>query len=340
MQYTTLGKTGLHISRICLGCMTFRDVSTNQNAWLLDQEATNDVVHRALALGINYFDTANMYNGGTSEIYLGNAIRQYAQREKVVLQTKVRFNEGGLSHQAILREVDASLKKLQTDYIDILIAHRWDYDVPIEETMEALNQVIQDGKVRHIGISAVFAYQLLRAQETARRRGWRTFEVIQNHYNLIYREEEREMFQLLEEEGMVMVPYSPLAAGRLARSWESDSLRSRNDQYAKYKYDDQKVQDLPICQRVEELARRRGVTMAEIAFAWLLSKPLVASPIVGVTKIKHLEDACRAVDVTLDADEIHYLEELYRPHEVVGAARREKKPSNYDKLISAIKDSN
>ena len=206
--------------------------------------------------------------------------------------------------------------------------------------MEALNEVIENGKVKHIGISAVFAYQLLKAQETARRNGWHTFEVIQNHYNLIYREEEREMFQLLEEEGIVMVPYSPLAAGRLARSWNADSLRSKNDAYAKFKYDEAKEYDLPICKRVEELAAKHGVTMSEISLAWMLSKSLVAAPIVGVTKIKHLQEAVKAVDLTLSQEEIDYLEELYRPHAVVGAAAREQKPSAYNKLISNIKNSN
>lgn len=322
MKYSILGKTGLNVSRICLGCMTFGDISTNGKVWLLSQEQTDEMVKKALELGINYFDTANTYNAGTSEIYLGNALKKYAKREDVIIETKVRFNEGGLSKEAIEREVNKSLKNLQVDYIDILIVHRWDYNVPIEETMEALNKVVEEGKVRHIGISAVYAYQLLKAQEVARKHNWHTFELIQNHYNLIYREEEREMIQLLEEEGIVMTPYSPLAAGRLARSWDFDSLRSKNDEVAINKYDAAKESDLPICKRVEELAKKHNVTMSEIALSWLLSKPLVISPIIGVTKIKHLEDACRSVDLSLTSEEITYLEELYRPHSIVGPNKK------------------
>ncbi len=317
MEYTKLGNT--NISRICLGCMTFGDSKGNPDSWLLNQEETNAMVKRALDLGINFFDTANMYNGGSSEIYLGNALKKYAKREDVVIATKVRFNEGGLSRNAILREVDMSLKKLQTTYIDLLIIHRWDYDTSIEETMETLNQVIEEGKVRYIGASAMYAYQFLKAQETARKHGWHTFVSMQNHYNLIYREEEREMVKLLLEEGVIMTPYSPLAGGRVARKWDAESNRSKNDQFAKRKYDFNRDLDYPIVLRVEELAKKYNISMAQISMAWLLSKQGVAAPIVGVTKIKHLEDAISSIDVKLTQEDIDYLEELYMAHNVVGA---------------------
>lgn len=322
MKYIKLGKSDLKVSRICLGAMTFGDSSTNDHNWLLNQEQTDEMVKKALDLGINFFDTANLYNQGTSEIYLGNALRKFAKREDVVIATKVRFNEGELSYDAIKREVEGSLKRLGTSYIDLYIIHRWDYNHPIEETMKALNELIEEGKVRYIGASAMFAYQFLKAQEVARKNGWHTFVSIQNHYNLLYREEEREMMQLLEEENVVMTPYSPLAAGRLSRTWEADTARSKNDVFAKTKYDGGKEIDMPICKRVEEIANKYNVTMSEVALAWILSKNLVASPIIGVTKINHLEDAVRSVDLELSNEDIKYLEELYVPHRVVGAVKK------------------
>lgn len=322
MKYIKLGKSDLKVSRICLGAMTFGDSSTNDHNWLLNQEQTDEMVKKALDLGINFFDTANLYNQGTSEIYLGNALRKFAKREDVVIATKVRFNEGELSYDAIKREVEGSLKRLGTSYIDLYIIHRWDYNHPIEETMKALNELIEEGKVRYIGASAMFAYQFLKAQEVARKNGWHTFVSIQNHYNLLYREEEREMMQLLEEENVVMTPYSPLAAGRLSRTWEADTARSKNDVFAKTKYDGGKEIDMPICKRVEEIANKYHVTMSEVSLAWILSKNLVASPIIGVTKINHLEDAVRSVDLELSNEDIKYLEELYVPHRVVGAVKK------------------
>lgn len=323
MNYVQLGNSDLKVSRICLGCMTFGDGSKGMfnrpMPWLLDQEKTDEMVKRALDLGINFFDTANIYASGTSEIYLGNAIKKFAKREDVIIATKVYFNEGKLRKEAILREVDKSLERLQMDYIDLLIIHRWDYDTPIEETMEALNQVIEEGKVRYIGASAMYAYQFLKAQETARNNGWRPFISMQNHYNLIYREEEREMVKLLKEEGVSATPYSPLAAGRLARDWEANTARSESDQTAKAKYDSDKENDYPIVLRVKELADKYNVTRGQVAMAWLLSKDVVASPIVGVSKIHHLEDAVGAVNLELTKEDITYLEELYRPHHVVGA---------------------
>jgi len=297
----------------------FCDSKGNPNSWLLDQEQTDQMVKRALELGINFFDSANVYNEGTSEIYLGKSIKKYAKREDVFIATKVRLNEGGLSKAAVLREINKSLSRLQMDYIDLYIIHRWDYETPIEETMEALNELVESGKVRHLGASAMYSFQFLKAQEVARKNGWHTFETMQNHYNLIYREEEREMIKLLLEEGVVMTPYSPLAGGRLARKWHAESLRSKNDEYAKFKYDFNRELDYPIVLRVEELANKYGVTMAQISMSWLLSRKGVASPIVGVTKVKHLEDAVAATNVKLTDDDIAYLEELYMAHNVVGA---------------------
>ncbi|RAX54991.1 aldo/keto reductase [Helicobacter sp. 16-1353] len=321
MKYIKLGQSDLSVSRICLGCMTFGKPQSSNQTWLLDQAKSDEMIKRSLELGINFFDTANTYNGGTSEEFLGKAIKKFAKREDVILATKVHFNEGKLSYKAIKREIDGSLKRLGTDYVDLYITHRFDYTTPVEETMRALDETIREGKVRYIGTSAMFAYQFYKMQEIARQNGYHTFISMQNHYNLIYREEEREMMQLLEEEKVMMTPYSPLAAGRLARSWRANTERSKNDNFAKQKYDRNEKIDEPICRRVEEISKKYGVSMSEVALAWLLSKPLVASPIVGVTKISHLEDAAKSVNLVLSQSDIAYLEELYEPHEVVGAIR-------------------
>ncbi|OUM59311.1 hypothetical protein PIROE2DRAFT_63841 [Piromyces sp. E2] len=321
MEYTTLGKSGIKISKICLGCMTFGE--EKDRPWLLNQEQTEEMVKRALDLGINFFDTANSYNSGTSEEYLGRALKKFVKREDVVIATKVRFNEGGLSREAILREVEGSLKRLQTTYLDLYIIHRWDYETPIEETMGTLNELVENGKVRALGCSAMFSYQLYKAQECARQHGWARFISIQNHYNLVYREEEREMIQLLEEEEMVMTPYSPLAGGRLARLWEADSIRYKFDTINQRRYDRNREIDLPVVQRVKEIADKHQVSMGQISMAWLLARPLMASPIIGVTKIQHLEDACKAVNLKLSEEEMKYLEELYVPHNVTSAIKKE-----------------
>lgn len=322
MEYIKLGKSNLNVSRLCLGCMSFGDPSKGQHSWVLDQEATNEVVKHALELGINYFDTANCYSDGTSEQYLGNAIKKYAKRENVVIATKVYFNEGKLSREAILREVDKSLKNLGMEYIDILVIHRFDYNTPIEETMRALNEVIENGKVRYIGASAMFAYQFAKMQECARNNGYHEFISMQNHYNLIYREEEREMFQLLSEEQVSSTPYSPLAGGRLSRMWDADTKRSKLDDFAKGKYDSTKDKDLGIIKREIEIANKYGASQTQIALAWLLSKKTVASPIIGITKVKYLDDAVKTFDLHLSQEDIDYLEELYVPHKVVGAIYR------------------
>lgn len=319
MEYIKLGKSDLKVSRLCLGCMSFGDKSKGQHSWVLDQNETDKVIKYALDLGINFFDTANCYSDGTSEEYLGKSIKKFAKREDVVIATKVYFNEGKLSYDAIIREVDLSLKKLDMDYIDLLIIHRFDYSTPIEETMRALNDVVESGKVRYIGASAMYAYQFAKMQDCAREHGWHTFISMQNHYNMIYREEEREMMKLLEEEGVSSTPYSPLAGGRLSRPWEGETLRAKNDTVAKGKYDSTKEQDIDIVNREIEIAQKYGVTQTEVALAWLLSKKCVASPIIGVTKVKYLDDAVNAFNLHLTAEDISYLEELYIPHNVVGA---------------------
>ena len=337
MEYVKLGNSDLVVSRICCGCMSFGDKTKWIHQWVLDQEHTEEIVKKALELGINFFDTANGYSAGTSEEMLGKAIKKYAKREDVVIATKVFFNEGCLSREAILREVDKSLAHLGMDYIDLLIIHRWDYGTPIEETMGALNEVVQAGKVRYIGASAMYAYQFLKAQEVARQHGWATFISMQNHYNLLYREEEREMNKLLLEEGVSSTPYSPLASGRLVRDWDADTLRSKTDETAKSKYDSTRDQDMAIVLKVKEIAERRGVSRTQVALAWLLSKKVVASPIVGATKVEHLEDAVGAVKVKLTPEEIEELEKPYLPHHVVGPLDREEAEAFIKKVLPGSK---
>ena len=330
MEYTTLGKSGIKISRICLGAMTFGcgdmvlEGNKTPTPWLLNQEQTDEMVKTALDNGINFFDNANVYNSGTSEIFLGKALKKYAKREDVVIATKVRFNEGELSAEAIERECNESLKRLDTTYIDLYIIHRYDYKHPYEETMKALDKLVKEGKVKALGCSAMFPYQLYKMNEYARKNNLTPFVSIQNHYNLIYREEEREMTQLIDEEGMVMTPYSPLAAGRLAKYNDTSSTRTQNDPFAKAKYDGNKEIDKPIIERVHELSEKKKIPMGQISMAWLLSKKNVASPIVGVTKITHLMDAIKAIGIKLTEEEIKYLEEPYQPHNVVGALKKEQ----------------
>jgi len=321
MEYIKLGKSDLNVSKICLGCMSFGEASSDFHTWTLNQSQTDEIIKRALELGINFFDTANGYGKGTSEIFIGNSFKKYVKnRSDIIVATKVFFNEGKLSKEAINREIDLSLKRLQMDYIDLYIIHRWDYDHPIEETMEALNELVKKKKVRYIGCSAMFPYQLLKANLIARKNGWAEFISIQNHYNIIYREDEIELAQLLEEEGMVMTPFSPLAAGRVCRMWEDkNSKRSNEDKIAKVKYDSEKDVDMPIIQRIKDVADKLNVTMAQVSMAWLLSKKLVASPVVGCTKISQLEDICKSVSLKLSEDDIKYLEELYKPHFLMGA---------------------
>ena len=325
MEYVQLGKSDLKVSKICLGCMSFGQV-TEKRQWVLNQEETDAMIKKALDLGINFFDTANTYGDGSSETFIGNSFKKFVKdRKDIIVATKVYFNEGKLSKESILREIDGSLKRLQMDYVDLYIIHRWDYEHPIEETMETLNELVKSGKVRYLGCSALFPYQLLKANMIARKNGWAEFISIQNHYNLIYREEEREMMQLLEEEKIVMTPYSPLAAGRVCRLYTDEKTkRSSNDPGNVKKYDHAKDVDIPVIQRIKEVADKKKVTMAQVSLAWILSKPLVVSPVIGCTKISQLEELCQVFKVKLSEDEIKYLEELYVPHKTVGALSKNK----------------
>lgn len=318
MEYTKLGNTDIDISKICVGCMSFGKPGTMHD-WTLDAAESEKVVKHALDLGINFFDTANGYSKGTSEQYLGQAINKNIARDQVVIASKVYFNSGRLSAAAIHREIDGTLKRLGTDYLDLYIIHRFDYETPIEETMEALNGLIKAGKVRAIGASAMYGYQFYNMQLAARDHGWAQFQSMENHYNLLYREDERELIPICKQMGVSLMPYSPLAGGHLTHpGWHTDSLRSKTDRVLAGKYDDYEQQDLLIIQRVEELAKRYGVKMAQIALAWHWAKG-VASPIVGGTKTSHLDDAVKALDVKLTPADIAYLEESYTPHKIVGA---------------------
>ncbi len=319
-----LGNTGMDVSRLCIGCMSFGIAERWVHPWVLDEEQSRSIIKRALDSGINFFDTANVYSDGTSEEIVGRALKDYANRDEVVIATKVYFrmhegpNGAGLSRKAIISEVDKSLKRLGTDYVDLYQIHRWDYNTPIEETMEALHDVVKAGKVRYIGASAMYAWQFLKANHVAEKHGWTRFKTMQNHYNLIYREEEREMLPLCKEEKIGVIPYSPLASGRLTRDWKETTRRSETDQVQKSKYDAMAEADRLIVERVASIAEQRGVPRAQIALAWLLQKEPVTSPIIGTTKMSHLEDGLAALSVKLTPEEITFLEEPYVPHPVVG----------------------
>lgn len=328
MEYVRLGKTGLQVSRICLGCMSYGIPERGNHLWTLDEDASRPFIRRALEQGINFFDTANVYSDGTSEEILGRAIRDFARREEVVIATKVHgrmrpdVNGAGLSRKAILTEIDASLRRLGMDYVDLYQIHRWDSQTPIEETLEALHDVVKAGKARYIGASSMYAWQFCKALTLADQHGWTRFVSMQNHYNLIYREEEREMQGLCAAEGIGVIPWSPLARGHLARPWNEGNTtpRSETDEFGKTLYRRTEEADRQVIQRVQELAQKRDVSMAQIALAWLLSRPAVTSPIVGATKPQHLEDAVNALSVKLSSEEITVLEEPYVPHPVAGFA--------------------
>lgn len=329
MEYTRLGSTGLQVSRICLGCMGFGDAERWVHQWVLDEEHSRPIIQKALELGITFFDTANVYSIGASEEILGRALKDFARRDEVVIATKVHGrmrpgpNGAGLSRKAILSEIDHSLQRLGTDYVDLYIIHRWDYETPIEETLDALNAVVQAGKARYLGASAMWAWQFQKALFVSEKHGWARFISMQNHLNLIYREEEREMLPLCRAEGIGVTPYSPLASGRLTRDWAAeDTLRSETDQIARAKYDSVSTgvaaADRAVAQRVAEIAANHAVPRAQIALAWLLQKSPVTAPIIGATRIHHLEDAAGALAVQLTPEEVTYLEEPYVPHAVVG----------------------
>ena len=323
MEYVKLGNTGLDVSKICLGCMSFGDATKWIHSWVLDEPETRKIIKKALDLGVNFFDTANVYSLGTSEEFLGRALKDYASRDEIVIATKISgamhkgANREGLSRKAILAEVEACLNRLGVDYIDLLYIHRWDYNTPIEETMQALNDVVRSGKVHYLGASSMYAWQFQKAQYTAKRNGWTTFSAMQGHYNLLYREEEREMNPLCKDMGVALVPYSPLAAGRLTRNWDSSSKRFKEDTVAQYKYDSTKDVDQLIVERVATIAEKYGITKSQVSVAWLWAKG-VCSPVVGITKEKYLDDFVDAINVKLSKEDIDYLEELYIPHKIVG----------------------
>ena len=318
MNYAKLGNSGIEVSRLCVGCMSFGDPASKMHAWTLNASESEAIIKHALGLGINFFDTANTYSAGTSEEYLGRAIKNNISREKVVIATKVYFNEGNLSKEAIPRELDGSLKRLGMDYVDLLIIHRFDYNTPVEETMEALHKVVQSGKVRAIGASAMYGYQFAKLQSIAEKNGWTKFVSMQNHYNLLYREDERELIPICKEQGVVLTPYSPLAAGRLSRPWSAETLRSQTDVVAIGKYDNTKDIDIEIVKRVSALAQNRNCTMTQIALAWQFAKG-VTTPLIGATKAEYFDDAIGSFDIELSKEDVTYLDELYVPHKIVGA---------------------
>ena len=318
MEYTRIGHTDIEVSRICLGCMSFGKAGTMHD-WTLDEKASEEVIKHALDSGINFFDTANGYSAGTSEEYLGKALKNNIARDKVVIASKVYFNEGRLKREAIMREIDGTLQRLGTDYLDLYIIHRFDYDTPIEETMEALHDLVKAGKVRALGASAMYGYQFYNMQMAAKEHGFTLFSTMENHYNLLYREDERELIPVCKQMGVSLMPYSPLAGGHLARAtWVSDTLRGRTDRVAKGKYDHMEQQDIKIVARVQELAEKYNCKMSQIAIAWHLAKG-VASPIIGATKTNYIDDAVGALDIHLADEDIAYLEEMYVPHPIIGA---------------------
>ena len=322
MQYTTLGNSDLNVSRICMGCMGFGDAKNGQHSWTLDEEHSREIIRRGLELGINFFDTAIAYQSGTSEQYLGRALRDFARRDQVVVATKFLPRtpeeiQNGISGQRHIQQmIDTSLKNLGMDYVDLYIYHMWDYQTPLYDILDGLNRIVKAGKARYIGISNCFAYQLAKANALAEKEGFAQFVSIQGHYNLIFREEEREMAKLCAEDNIAMTPYSALAGGRLSKHPGETSKRLEEDSYARFKYDATAQQDAVIIQRVAELAQNHGVTMTEVSLAWLLTK--VTAPVVGATKLHHVEGAARAVDLVLTPEELLYLEEPYVPHNLVG----------------------
>ncbi|MHB1271984.1 MAG: aldo/keto reductase [Rhodanobacter sp.] len=323
MEYVKLGHTGLDVSRLCLGCMTYGVSDRGNHAWTLDEDSSRPLIRRALELGINFLDTANVYSDGTSEEFVGRVLKEHGQRDAIVLATKVhgRMHAGpngmGLSRKAILSEIEHSLRRLGTDYVDLYQIHRWDPTTPIEETMEALHDVVKAGKARYIGASSMYAWQFAKAQHVAERNGWTRFVSMQNHYNLLYREEEREMMPLCQDAGIAVIPWSPLARGRLTRAWDESSERLQTDEFGKTLYVVPEA-DRRVVDAVATIAAARGVPKAQVALAWMLGKPWVTAPIVGASKAQHLDDAVAALSLSLTPAEINALEEHYVPHAVSG----------------------
>lgn len=340
MQYTKLGKTDLQVSRVCLGCMGFGDAAHGQHSWTLNEEASRDVIRRALELGVNFFDTAMGYQNGTSEEYLGRALKDFARRDDVVVATKFiprtnqEIEEGVTGQEHIERMIDQSLARLGMDYVDLYIYHMWDYQTPLYDIMDGLNRVVKAGKARYIGISNCFAWQLAKANALAEKEGFAKFVSVQGHYNLIFREEEREMIPYCREEGIAVTPYSALAGGRLSRLPGESSKRLEQDEYARGKYDATAAQDERVIERVAELARFHDVTMTEIALAWLMGKGAI--PVAGATKLSHVEGAARAAELALTAEENAYLEACYTPHALVGVmAQNTRETANRPQVWSS-----
>jgi aryl-alcohol dehydrogenase (NADP+) len=323
MEYVKLGSTGLDVSPICLGCMSYGEPGRGPHPWSLDEEASRPFFRRAIEAGINFFDTADVYSAGSSEEITGRALKDFARREEIVLATKVHGrmrpgpNGAGLSRKAIMTGIDASLARLGTDYVDLYQIHRWDPRVPVEETLEALHDVVKSGKARYIGASSMYAWQFSKALYLAAARGWTRFATMQNHYNLLYREEEREMLPLCADQGIGVIPWSPLARGRLAREWDTATARSETDPFGQSLY---AAEDQLIAEQVSRIADARGVPRAQIALAWLSSRPAVSAPIVGATRPQHLQDAVASLDIVLTPGEIDQLEQPYVPHRVAGHA--------------------
>lgn len=324
MEYIKFGNTGMDVSKICLGTMSFGDPENWIHKWVLKEDQSREIIKKAIDEGINFFDTANIYSKGMSEEILGRALRDYGKRDELVVSTKVFFdmkegpNSGGLSRKSIMNEIDNSLTRLGMDYVDLYIIHRWDYNTPIEETLEALHDVVKSGKARYIGASAMFAWQFQKALHTAEMNGWTKFVSMQNHLNLIYREEEREMLPLCKDRKIAITPYSPLAAGRLVKSVHESTIRSQTDQIAVQKYAKMEGADKGIIERVAQLAEKYNTKKVHIALAWLMQKEAVTAPIIGATKLSHIEDAVASTRTKLKQEDIDYLEELYVPHPIVG----------------------
>ena len=329
MEYVRFGSTGMKVSKICLGCMTYGVPDRGAHPWTLDEQQSRPFIRKALELGINFFDTANSYSDGTSEEIVGRALRDFAQRDEVVIATKVFFpgsaaasgpNLSGLSRKAIMASIDASLRRLGTDYVDLYQIHRWDYETPLEETLEALHDIVKAGKARYIGASSMHAWQFAQALYTADLHGWTRFVSMQPHYNLLYREEEREMLPLCRDQQIAVIPWSPLARGKLTRDWDASSSRMQTDEVGKRLYAVAEAADRRVVERVAEIAAQRGIPRAQVALAWLAHKPNVTAPIVGASKPHHLDDAVAALSVALSEQEIAQLEEPYQPHPVLGFA--------------------
>ena len=324
MKYTRLGNTGLAVSRLCLGCMSWGNPGQPFHPWVMDEEAGRAIMRRAVEAGINFFDTANLYGGGASEEITGRALRDFARRDEVVLATKAFGswgkgpNQGGLSRKALFQAIDDSLRRLGMDYVDLYQIHRWDYKTPIGETLEALNDIVRAGKARYIGASSMWTWQFHQALNLQARNGWARFVSMQNYVNLLYREEEREMLPLCREEGIGVIPWSPLARGRLARPWDVATQRSESDAFGKSLFKATEASDRKVVAAVERIAAKRGLAMGQVSLAWLLAKPGITAPIVGVTRMEQLDEAIGALDVELTAKEIAALEAPYVPHPVMG----------------------